>query len=283
MTAAITPNGSARPLATIAKQGDNKLMPRSSVYSALILRTRASGESNRDAWMLTAEEGILRATVFGGPKSKLRSHAAPFHSGRVWIYHDPVRDTRKLSDFDVLSWRPGLRELYERAMTADAIAETILATHGGGGNWEAALALAEPALDALETANEEFCTRIFIQFLWRWAAFLGIQPQAEQCAHCGEQAQADAIMLYSSADNALCCAACVQAGAHDEIENAAGASSGFMQINPGCRRWLLTAAAHAPADMGRYTMDAKTLREAKLLTQALVAAALGRRPASWDW
>jgi DNA repair protein RecO (recombination protein O) len=255
-------------------------MPRTVVYSALILRTRVSGESNRDVWMLTAEEGILRATVFGGPKSKLRSHAAPFHSGRVWIYHDPVRDTRKLSDFDVLSWRPGLRELYERAMTADAIAETILASHGGGGSWETALALAEPALDALETANEEFCARIFIHFLWRWAAVLGIQPEPEHCARCGEQIQADKIMFYSSADNAFHCPACVHAGARDETEQSPGAS---LRVNPGCRRWLLTAAPLAPAELRRYTMDAATLREANMLSQAVVAAALGRRPASWDW
>ena len=51
------------------------------------------------------------------------------------VYHDPSKDSRKLSDFDVRSWRPGLRELYERAMAADAVAETVLASHGGG--WQA--------------------------------------------------------------------------------------------------------------------------------------------------
>ncbi|MDR2078214.1 MAG: recombination protein O N-terminal domain-containing protein, partial [Treponema sp.] len=53
-------------------------------YSAIILRVRPSGESNRETWALTAEEGILRATVFGGPKSKLRSHVEPYHRGTLW-------------------------------------------------------------------------------------------------------------------------------------------------------------------------------------------------------
>jgi DNA repair protein RecO (recombination protein O) len=265
-------------LAIIAKQDKNKNMPRTAVYSAIVLRTRASGESNRDVWMLTAEEGILRATVFGGPKSKLRSHAAAFHSGTVWIYHDPVRDTRKLSDFDVLSWRPGLRELYERAMTADAIAETILVSHGGGGNWETALALAEPVLDALETADEECCARIFMYFLWRWAGFLGIQPNPEHCGGCGA-VSADKPMLYSSADNSLYCPACIHGGAAEEHR----ATADFLQVDPGCRRWLLTASSLSPSALNRYTMDSKTFREVKMLTQTVLAGALGRRPASWDW
>ena len=96
-------------------------MSRNFSYSVLTLRVRPSGESNREAWFLSAEEGIFKATVFGGPKSRLRSQVAPFHQGRLWIYHDPVKDSRKVTDFDVSSWRPGLRELYERVMAADAL------------------------------------------------------------------------------------------------------------------------------------------------------------------
>ena len=252
-------------------------------YSALILRTRASGESNREVWMLSAEEGILRATVFGGPKSKLRSHAAPFHSGRALIYHDPVRDTRKLSEFDVQFWRPGLRELYERAMSADAIAETILASHGGGGNWETAMALAQTAFDAMECANEEFCTRIFILFLWRWTAFLGIQPDLNHCGRCGAETSTGTTMWYSKTENSLLCPDCVHSGQADGTEESYGVSDNFMQINPGCRRWLTTAAFLAPLELSHYTMDNKTLREAKMLTQSVLTAALGWKPASWDW
>jgi len=248
-------------------------MSRTAVYSALILRTKPSGESNRDIWIFTAEEGILRATVFGGPKSKLRSHAAAFHSGKMWIYHDPVRDSRKLSDFDVLSWRPGLRELYERAMTADAIAETILTSHGGGGNWEISLTLAEQTLDALENANEEFCTRIFIFFLWRWAALLGIQADLMHCSRCSTEITIDKNMFYSDHDNSPVCQACINTNS----------SRNYFQISPGCRRWLLAAASLSPDELSRYTMDSKTLREAKTLTQTVLTGALGKRPASWDW
>ncbi|MDR1970606.1 MAG: recombination protein O N-terminal domain-containing protein, partial [Treponema sp.] len=97
-------------------------MARNVTYSALVLRARPSGESNREITFLTAEEGLIRATVFGGPKSKLRAHTAPYHRGKLWIYRDPAKTFMKVTDFDVQVWRPGIRELYERTMAASAVA-----------------------------------------------------------------------------------------------------------------------------------------------------------------
>jgi DNA repair protein RecO (recombination protein O) len=139
-------------------------MSRTAVYSALVLRNRHSGESNSEVTLLTAEEGIIKATVFGGPKSKLRAHSAPYNSGQVWIYRDKSKEYAKISDFDVHSWRAGLRELYERTMSAGAVAETILSSHGGGGEWTTALKLAAETLDTLESANEELCGRLLVHF-----------------------------------------------------------------------------------------------------------------------
>ena len=160
-------------------------MQRSFSSSALVLRVRPSGESNREVSFLSAEEGIIGATLFGGPKSRLRSHVSPFNSGTLWIYRDPAKGFAKVSDFDVDSWRPGLRELYERGEAAFRIAGTILAGLGGGGAWPEALGLALPALDALESAAADFCERIVLQFLWRWAGFLGNRPPLGGCSFCG--------------------------------------------------------------------------------------------------
>jgi hypothetical protein len=55
-----------------------------------------------------------------------------------------------------------------------------------------------------------------------------------------------------------------------------------LPVNGGCRRWLETVDTLSPDQLYRRTMDAKSLREAKALTQAILAAALGKRPASWD-
>jgi DNA repair protein RecO (recombination protein O) len=248
-------------------------MIRNVSYPALILRSRASGESNRELWLLSAEAGLVRATVFGGPKSKLRSYASPFHSGQAWVYQDPSKDSRKLSDFDVHNWRPGLREVYERAMAADAVAETVLASHGGGGNWAGALALTEAALDALAEADSATCARILLWFLWQWVEFLGLRPEFDKCSQCGKSVSSGEMLLFSLREGLMLCAACC---------GGEGQGAGFIEAGPGCRHWLEKVRQLAPSVLARYTLDGKSHREAKSLVTAILAEALGKRLGSWE-
>jgi DNA repair protein RecO (recombination protein O) len=277
-------------------------MSRSATYSALVLRLRPSGESNREAWFLTAEEGILRATVFGGPKSRFRSHVAPYHRGILWTYHDPVRDSRKVTDFDVCSWRPGIRELYERTAAAAAVAETILAGHGGGGSWALALALADRTLDALEGADEGASRRIFIHFLWNWAELSGIQPELDRCVSCGKRfgmhqgersaetggnagdgeknacgGREDEVLWYSRREGGLLCPSCTESSA-----NKAGEwKNGLLPVGPGARRWLAAAAALDASLLNRYTLDGTSEEQARAFTTGLLAEITGKGLASW--
>ncbi|WP_010253070.1 DNA repair protein RecO [Treponema primitia] len=226
-------------------------------YSALILRVRSSGESNREAWILTAEEGILRATVFGGPKSKLRAHVEPYHRGTLWIYLDPVRDSRKITDFDVLSWKPGIRENYERSAAAAAIAETVLAGYGGGGSWEEAFKLADASFGALETADEPCCARIFIHFLWKWAEILGIQPNLDETGTNACEPQENEIPW-------------------DTVE-------GPIFLGPGARHWLAAVKDLDPAQMARYTLDGTSARQARAFVTNILEDVLGKRLRTWDF
>jgi DNA repair protein RecO (recombination protein O) len=245
-------------------------MPRTTTYSALVLRSRPSGESNNEIHLLTGEEGIIKATVFGGPKSKLRAYAAPYNSGKVWIYREPVKDYRKISDFDVRSWRPGLRELYERTMAAGGVAETILSSHGGGGDWGISLKIANETLDTLENANEELCSRLLAHFLWRWAGFLGFQPHIDICASCGKEI-ADNPAWFSFSENTAFCESCL-------TEHA-----GLLKLNQGCRRWLSATGQLEPSQIYRFSMDNKSFGEVKTLTTAIMTSALGKQLTSWDW
>jgi DNA repair protein RecO (recombination protein O) len=245
-------------------------MSRTFVCTALVLRNRPSGESNSEITLLTAEEGIIKATVYGGAKSKLRSHSAPYNSGQVWIYRDPTKDYSKLSDFDVHSWRPGLRELYERTMAAGAVAETILSTHGGGGDWGHALKMAAATLDALETAGEELCPRLLVHFLWQWAGFLGIRPHLENCASCDA---ANEPLWFSAREHIVLCGKCAHGEAHSD----------FIHLNLGCQRWLAAVQPLDPSELRRYSPDNKSFNEAKALATAVMAGALGKHLASWDW
>ncbi|MDR1566246.1 MAG: DNA repair protein RecO C-terminal domain-containing protein [Treponema sp.] len=243
-------------------------MSRNAVYTALVLRVKPSGEANRDAWFLTAEEGVIKATVFGGPKSKLRACAAPFNQGTLWIYHNPLRDSRKVSDFDVQSWRPGLRELYERTMAADAMAETVLASHGGGGNWGQALNMAGKTLDALEKGDEKSCPRTLIHFLWNWADMLGIRPDLGVCASCACEAPRDGVLWYNGQDGNLYCPSCAK-------------GAGFA-VGPGARLWLSRVQDLDPAGLDRISLDKASIAQAKALATAVLTEALGKRLPTWD-
>jgi DNA repair protein RecO (recombination protein O) len=261
-------------------------MPRTFIYQALILKTTASGESNRDAWLLTDGEGILRATVFGGPKSKLRAHVSPFNSGTLYLYRDPVRDSRKVSDFDVQSWRPGLRELYERAMAADAVADTILASHGGGGNWETALTLANSSLDALEEADERTTSRVFIHFLWNWANFLGLRPDLD--APLGSlgnnprpcEAPPDRLLWFDRLEGVF------RTGPADKAllgRAVTGPGNSFLPLGPGAWRWLLAVQDQNPAQLARISADQVSLAQARAVVTALMTDILGRELSTWNF
>jgi DNA repair protein RecO (recombination protein O) len=252
-------------------------MLRTFTYSALVLRIRPSGESNREAVFLTAETGVLTATLYGGPKSRLRSHVAPFHRGTLWLYHDPVRDSWKVTDFDVQSWRPGIREDFNRSMTAFALAETVLAAHGGGGNWTEALALTDRALDALEGADEGTSRRIGIHFLWNWAEILGVRPPLDRCASCACEAGPDEVLYYAPGDGSLHCASCGGL----TVKGPRSGPPALIPLGSGARRWLMAVEALDPALLARYTLEGESLRQAKTLATAILGGALGKRLQSW--
>ncbi len=248
---------------------------RSFTYEALVLRVRQSGESNRESFFLTAEEGIIRAMVFGGPKSKLRAYVAPFHSGTLWIYYDLVKDSRKVTDFDVQSWRPGIREVYERTMASGAVAETILAGHGGGGNWREALNLAGQSLDAISMASEKDVILPFLHFLWNWTDILGIRPDLGHCGSCDSPCSQDEIIRYSKYDGTILCSRC--GGSHNlETDNS------LLPLSPGARRWLTVTGPLNPGLVSRYKMDTTSLNQVRTFITALLTAALGKRLQSWD-
>jgi DNA repair protein RecO (recombination protein O) len=240
-------------------------MNRTASYQALVLRVRPSGE-HREAEFLTSEEGIIRATVFGGPKSHLRAHVAPFHSGTLWIYRDPVKDTRRVNDFDVVSWRPGLRELYERAGTAAAIAGLVLESRGGGGAFARAAELIRESLDLLESAGEDCCRRIFVCFMWNWAGLLGQKPSLECCSSCACELHDDAVLWFIQGEGLLC---------GNCIRRAAGSGQGGytgLVLGPGARRWLRAVEGCLSACVSRASLDAPLLAEAETLARALLGA-----------
>jgi DNA repair protein RecO (recombination protein O) len=199
---------------------------------------------------------------------------SPFHSGTLWIYRDPARDFRKVSDFDVQSWRPGLRELYERSGAAFQMARAILAGRGGGGDpglagkgaFAGALSLAERSLDALENAGEELCERIGLHFLWNWAILLGSGPDPEHCGSCACGFDHDGVSWFVPGEGLLC-----KKCAFQERAAFSGAAFGGIgpPLGPEARRWLLAARDAPPGELAGRGLDAASLGELKVLVKHL--------------
>ena len=249
-------------------------MQRSFSSPALVLRVRASGESNREAVFLSADEGLVRATLFGGPKSKLRSHVSPFNSGILWTYRDPAKDFRKVSDFDVQSWRPGLRELYERSDTASIIAGTILSGHGSGGTFGAAFALADAVLDALDTADEACCELLLVHFLWNWAGLLGNRgADLRYCSSCTCEFAGDAVLWFIPGEGFLCKNCLNTQHSHDRLQWSGQSDhnglSGKAVLSPGARHWLCAVEDKPPLELCHLSLDAASLGEIKALIKML--------------
>jgi DNA repair protein RecO (recombination protein O) len=161
-------------------------------------------------------------------------------------------------------------------MAAAAVAETVLASHGGGGGWETALAMTENALDALEGAGEEGTPLIFTHFLWNWAEFAGLRPPLNRCARCACEERGNGVLWYSPFEGALLCGAC--AGI-----SGGRSPAGFLSAGPGARRWLEAVEDLSPSLLHRYTLDGTSLREARALAAAVMEGALGKRLGTWDF
>jgi DNA repair protein RecO (recombination protein O) len=171
-------------------------------------------------------------------------------------------------------------------MAAAAVAETILASHGGGVERTAALILAGDTLDALESADGDGCRRMVIRFLWNWADILGCRPGLRRCASCGREfpeTETAETLWYSRHEAQLVCSSC--SGLDEDIRDLTRAelSAEFLPAGPGARRWLLAAENLGPDQIGRVGMDRVSRREVKALCAAILSAALGKRLSSWDW
>jgi len=204
----------------------------------------------------------------------MRAYVAPFHEGKLWIYHDPVRDSNKVSDFDVQSYRPGIREVWERAIAADAVAETILSSQGGGENLPEAVKLAGTVLDALNEASAKACSRIAIYFLWHWAQFLGIRPDLSACVSCSCEVKHEDVLWYFAKKEVLLCEKC-SIGIKED-------SDSLLRVGCGARLWLKEIESLPPTALERITLDEPSLEQAKALSQTVLAAALGRRLPTWN-
>ncbi len=197
---------------------------RHSQTDAIVLNTRQVGESNRLVTLLTREDGLVRAVLYGGSKSRLRSLVSPYHSGIVWLYKNNQKESIKISDFDAKHFYLSIREELYKSWAASVCAEVLITTHSGGEavDFNAAFTLVNGFFTGLDLVSNEFeCRMGLVRFLWRYLDFLGLQPESHYCIHCGSTfldvgdfktnpPDKKKCSFYSPADSGFICTDCAR-------------------------------------------------------------------------
>ena len=187
-------------------------MNRSYSTPAIIFSLRPLGENNSSVTILTPGSGISYATLYGGPKSKMKSLVSQWNSGIIWLYDNPEKKQTKISDFEVKNYHTTFTESLYKLYAASLAAELAIKTKCAGSN-EQCFRLISGFLDGMDLCNEDQSRVGLIRFLWRYLELLGIQPSAHCCGQCGksfleQKFVSESLSYYNSNDNSFICTDC---------------------------------------------------------------------------
>jgi DNA repair protein RecO (recombination protein O) len=202
---------------------------RHSDTQAIVLQSRQFGEIHKSVTLFTPEEGLLQAIAHGAKKmaSRLRSTTEVFCLSRVYLYHDPVRRSFKITDMEGLRLFHGIRSSLPRYYAASLWVEMILKSFAGGESARALFGLLKESLVLCEEASAETARLLSLQFLWRFLVLTGQAPDLERCSECGRPVGADEPLAVG--DGASRCPSCSRPGAR--------------WLPGGARRYLLATGA----------------------------------------
>jgi len=270
---------------------------RNFVYESLIIRARESPGGSRVLTLMTAESGLVDVFVFGGPKSRLRSIASPYVSGRAFVYLDPVKDYRKLTDFELKDSFPALREELGRLWGAGLVAELLLKTSGGGGDYRQVFELALSCLASLDSADTDAYDQPVLLFCWRLIGLLGLGPDPSSCVLCGRYLRVDSGAAFSFERDGFFCPACAgrvqqpleaaemmksefpalgSYGTGEQSRPCIGAPSArVLRLGPAALRWLSETAYASSLDTGsELELETAALESLKSLVYGLIKRAV---------
>jgi DNA repair protein RecO (recombination protein O) len=183
-------------------------MNRNIITKGVILKTTRFGEIHKNVTLLSPEMGILRAIAYGAlkMKSKLRSSTQLFSLVRAYIYHDPVKDSWKITDIETITQYFGISESVEKYYAASLFSEIILKSFGGGEAGGEVYSLLVDALDSIGDGAD--LTYVIIQFISRYLGITGYAPQLRSCSRCGRIFDDSIRIFFHSKTLEFLCSGC---------------------------------------------------------------------------
>lgn len=242
-------------------------MNRSSSTQALVLNLKPLGENNSSVTLLTADQGIVYATLYGGPKSKMRSLVSQWNSGNIWLYENQEKNQIKISDFEVVNYHSSFSQNLFKMYAASLAAELAIKTRCGGSNQQC-FTLVKGFLDGMELSNEEQSRVGLLRFLWRFLELLGLQPQAHCCSSCGKsfletRFAPNDISYYNSIDNSFVCSDCIS-GFGNESSNLT------INIKTSAVQYLAAVSVLSPSEARKLQIDKEAFDQMKQIIFFLI-------------
>ena len=240
---------------------------------ALILSVAMSGENNRRVTVFSPEEGIFFATLYGGPKSKLRSLVSPMNSGILYLYRDEVKNQTKITDFDVKNYHLSFRENLFKTYAASFATEILIKTKCAGSPAESWKIL-NGFLDGIELSGEEESRLGLVRFLWRYLSLLGVKPDTANCLSCGSSLHAgkftdDALSWrysFSRLENGFVCPDC-----------ASGDRKADFTLSKAALTYLEAVTSLSPKAVRKIVISQSAFLEMKALSYSLIEQACGTK------
>jgi DNA repair protein RecO (recombination protein O) len=247
-------------------------MNRNSCIDALVIASTSVGEDHRSITVLAPDRGVFQAMLYGGRKSRLRSLVSPYHRGRMWLYTDTVRQCIKITDFDVISFHPEIRENLYKTWAAALCAELLVKTRCSG-EYEQAWILANAFLDGISVSSETESRAGTLRFLWRYLTMMGLQPELSECLYCGNPLGSSRHAWFLPLENACICDICRYQ--HETIQNR-------LPLGTDALQYLHALSTDTPAAVRDLHPGPETMQELHRFLFCLVPLAADNRLKTLD-
>ena len=218
--------------------------------------------------LLSEARGMLSAIAHGAlrPGGRLSSGSEPLTLARVCFYHEPVKDSYKVTELTVLAAFERVKREIARFFTASLWVEVVLRSLGGGVTDASVFDLLRESLATLDRVPDAGVDQADLQFLWRFLGLAGFRPDLDVCASCGTRVAEEEPVFHAPGGRALVCDAC-----------AARAGGPCQEMSPGSRRYLLHSLRLSPARAGLVTLARPAARSLRRLSGELLQNVLETR------
>ncbi len=218
-------------------------MFRSIVTPAIVIRRERFGEQHKSLTLLTADRGLLQAMAWGAwrMQSRLATGSEPFTHCLARLYHNPVKNTYKVTELEIRDGFEGLRRDLDRISAASLWAEVCLRSIAAGETSSGLYRLMLGCLRQLDAGAA--APYVTCQFLWRFLDLAGYRPDPSSCEHCGR--------LFADAETARWAGGALRCGSC--------ASPGARELEPGGRRYLSMTQAMGLEPAMAVSLDGASL------------------------